>query len=226
MRQDAVHLHVSQVSHQTWSATRRSGARLTSSSHGDAGSKAGGRRGREAPHVAGGQLSLRRRGNSYPAGRAQAVSRAHRSLVRPTGVDRDLRARACHPLEPNPVEGAGRHTGRGPGRRPRRMGADGEGGPRMAAERRARAVWEGTLLEGRGRLSTESTPVLSDQPVTWASRTEDPGGRTSPEELLAAAHAACYAMALSAALARRETPASGWRSRPRAHSTRSARAGA
>ncbi len=63
----------------------------------------------------------------------------------------------------------------------------------MAAERRARAVWEGTLLEGQGRLSTESTPVLSDQPVTWASRTEDPGGRTSPEELLAAAHAACYA---------------------------------
>ena len=70
----------------------------------------------------------------------------------------------------------------------------------MAAERRARAVWEGTLLEGEGRLSTESTSVLSEQPVTWASRTEDPGGRTSPEELLAAAHAACYAMALSNAI--------------------------
>ena len=77
----------------------------------------------------------------------------------------------------------------------------------MAAERRARAVWEGTLLEGQGRLSTESTPVLSEEPVTWASRTEDPGGRTSPEELLAAAHAACYAMALTAALARGGTPA-------------------
>ena len=77
----------------------------------------------------------------------------------------------------------------------------------MAAERRARAVWEGTLLEGQGRLSTESTPVLSEQPVTWASRTEDPRGRTSPEELLAAAHAACYAMALSAALGRGGTPA-------------------
>jgi lipoyl-dependent peroxiredoxin len=77
----------------------------------------------------------------------------------------------------------------------------------MAAERRARAVWEGTLLEGQGRLSTETTQVLSDQPVTWASRTEDPGGRTSPEELLAAAHAACYAMALSGALAGNETPA-------------------
>jgi lipoyl-dependent peroxiredoxin len=77
----------------------------------------------------------------------------------------------------------------------------------MAAERRARAVWEGTLLEGQGRLSTESTQVLSDQPVTWAARTEDPGGRTSPEELLAAAHAACYAMALSGALASSGTPA-------------------
>ena len=77
----------------------------------------------------------------------------------------------------------------------------------MAAERRARAVWEGTLLEGRGYLSTETTQVLSDQPVTWASRTEDPGGRTSPEELLAAAHAACYAMALSGALAGSGTPA-------------------
>ena len=77
----------------------------------------------------------------------------------------------------------------------------------MAAERRARAVWEGTLLEGQGYLSTETTRVLSDQLVTWASRTEDPGGRTSPEELLAAAHAACYAMALSGALAGSGTPA-------------------
>jgi lipoyl-dependent peroxiredoxin len=77
----------------------------------------------------------------------------------------------------------------------------------MAAERRASAVWEGTLLEGRGRLSTETTKVLSDQPVTWAARTEDPEGRTSPEELLAAAHAACYAMAFSGVLARKDTPA-------------------
>jgi osmotically inducible protein OsmC len=61
--------------------------------------------------------------------------------------------------------------------------------------------------EGQGRLFTETTPVLSDQPVTWASRTEEAGGRTSPEELLAAAHAACYAMALSGALANRGTPA-------------------
>ncbi|MEX0992256.1 MAG: OsmC family protein [Actinomycetota bacterium] len=76
----------------------------------------------------------------------------------------------------------------------------------MAAERRARAVWEGTLLEGAGRLSTQSSSVLSDQPVTWSARTEDPDGMTSPEELLAAAHASCYAMAFSASLARAGTP--------------------
>jgi lipoyl-dependent peroxiredoxin len=77
----------------------------------------------------------------------------------------------------------------------------------MAAERRARTVWEGTLLEGQGLLSTETSPLLSEQSVTWAARTDDPGGRTSPEELLAAAHAACYAMALSGALAKQGTPA-------------------
>jgi osmotically inducible protein OsmC len=78
--------------------------------------------------------------------------------------------------------------------------------PKMA-ERRARAVWEGTLLEGQGTVSTETTQVISEQPVTWAARTEDPEGRTSPEELLAAAHAACYAMAFSGVLARKDTPA-------------------
>ena len=76
----------------------------------------------------------------------------------------------------------------------------------MPAKRRARAVWEGTLLEGSGRLSTQSSSVLSDQPVTWSARTEDPDGLTSPEELLAAAHASCYAMALSASLAKANTP--------------------
>lgn len=59
----------------------------------------------------------------------------------------------------------------------------------MAAERRARAVWEGTL----------TSPVFSEQSVTWAARTEDPGGWSTPKELSAAAHAACCAMALSAA---------------------------
>jgi len=51
-----------------------------------------------------------------------------------------------------------------------------------------------------------SSGALPDFPVTWASRTETPEGKTSPEELLAAAHASCYAMALSATLSRRRTP--------------------
>jgi osmotically inducible protein OsmC len=75
------------------------------------------------------------------------------------------------------------------------------------AERKATAVWEGTLTEGKGELTAESSHVLVGVPVTWGSRIDEPAGRTSPEELLAAAHAACYAMALSGALARLDTPA-------------------
>jgi osmotically inducible protein OsmC len=74
------------------------------------------------------------------------------------------------------------------------------------AERRAEVTWEGNLIEGSGRLSLASSGILKDQPVTWAARTEQPGGKTSPEELLAAAHASCYAMAFSATLARQGTP--------------------
>ena len=75
------------------------------------------------------------------------------------------------------------------------------------AERRASVVWEGTLREGSGVLTAESSGVLERTPVTWASRTEEADGRTSPEELLAAAHASCFSMALSGALTRRHTPA-------------------
>ncbi|MFL5761398.1 MAG: OsmC family peroxiredoxin [Thermomicrobiales bacterium] len=67
-------------------------------------------------------------------------------------------------------------------------------------ERQATANWEGDLMSGMGDVST-GTGVLANQPLTWASRTEDPEGRTSPEELIAAAHAGCYAMALSNTLA-------------------------
>lgn len=74
------------------------------------------------------------------------------------------------------------------------------------AERVARAHWEGSLTEGKGEVTAESSQVMVSMPVTWASRIEEPAGRTSPEELLAAAHAACYAMAFSAELARRGTP--------------------
>ncbi len=72
----------------------------------------------------------------------------------------------------------------------------------MAAERKARAVWQGSLTEGQGEVRTETTDVLSGVPVSWAARTEEPGGKTSPEELLAAAHAACFSMALSNGLAK------------------------
>ncbi len=74
-------------------------------------------------------------------------------------------------------------------------------------ERTARAVWEGTLIEGHGQIVETTSKALPELPVTWASRTEAPSGRTSPEELLAAAHAACYAMALSNTLAEAGTPA-------------------
>jgi len=63
-------------------------------------------------------------------------------------------------------------------------------------ERRANAVWEGDLARGSGTV-TGGTGAGPELPVTWASRVERPDGRTSPEELLAEAHAACYAMAFS-----------------------------
>jgi osmotically inducible protein OsmC len=74
-------------------------------------------------------------------------------------------------------------------------------------ERRATVVWEGDLERGSGRVTTRTSEVLVAMPVTWASRVEDAQGRTSPEELLAAAHAACYAMSLSNVLAKAGTPA-------------------
>ena len=75
----------------------------------------------------------------------------------------------------------------------------------MAAMRTVEVVWEKDLLTGRGSVKMGSG-ALPEFPVTWASRTETPEGKTSPEELLAAAHASCYAMALSATLSRRRTP--------------------
>jgi lipoyl-dependent peroxiredoxin len=76
------------------------------------------------------------------------------------------------------------------------------------AERRASASWEGDLFEGNGTVSALSSGLFTDAEVTWASRTESPGGKTSPEELIAGAHAACFCMALSNELSQREhTPA-------------------
>ena len=76
----------------------------------------------------------------------------------------------------------------------------------MATERRADAVWEGSLMEGSGTITSTGSGALPQLPVTWASRAESPDGRTSPEELIAAAHAACFAMALSHALAQAGNP--------------------
>ena len=75
------------------------------------------------------------------------------------------------------------------------------------AERSAEAHWEGTLFEGSGQVSLRSSGLADDLPVTWASRTEQPQGKTSPEELIAAAHASCLSMALSNRLAQDGHPA-------------------
>ena len=76
----------------------------------------------------------------------------------------------------------------------------------MAATREARVVWNGDLMSGTGTVSAGSSGLFKDIPVSWSARTEAPGGMSSPEELLAAAHASCFAMALSAGLARAGTP--------------------
>lgn len=69
------------------------------------------------------------------------------------------------------------------------------------AERRANVTWNGDLMNGSGSFDLTSSRAAEGLPVTWASRTERPDGKTSPEELIAAAHASCYAMALSNTLA-------------------------
>ncbi len=76
----------------------------------------------------------------------------------------------------------------------------------MAAVRRAEVTWQGDLQAGSGEVSAASSGLFRQLPVSWAARTEEPGGKTSPEELLAAAHASCFAMALSAGLGRAGTP--------------------
>lgn len=77
----------------------------------------------------------------------------------------------------------------------------------MAAVREARATWRGDLFNGEGEVSSVTSEHLRGLPVSWASRTEEAAGRTSPEELLAAAHASCFAMAFSNGLAKAGHPA-------------------
>jgi len=75
----------------------------------------------------------------------------------------------------------------------------------MATTRKANTHWRGSLMEGAGNVTLESSG-LGNFDVTWASRSEEPNGRTSPEELIAAAHSACFSMALSHALAQGGNP--------------------
>jgi osmotically inducible protein OsmC len=76
----------------------------------------------------------------------------------------------------------------------------------MATTRTAKTHWEGALLEGgSGQVSLESSG-LGTYDVSWPARTEEPNGKTSPEELIAAAHSACFSMALSNVLAKAGTP--------------------
>lgn len=71
----------------------------------------------------------------------------------------------------------------------------------MSQVRRAEANWSGDLLSGGGAVSAATSGVFDNQAITWRARTEASEGKTSPEELLAAAHAACYSMAFSHELA-------------------------
>ena len=76
----------------------------------------------------------------------------------------------------------------------------------MAAVRQAHATWNGDLASGKGVVSADTSRAFTELPVSWAARTESSDGRTSPEELVAAAHAGCFAMALSFGLGQAGTP--------------------
>jgi osmotically inducible protein OsmC len=71
----------------------------------------------------------------------------------------------------------------------------------VATERKAEAVWQGDLMNGSGTITSNTSGALPQLDVSWPSRSDEPNGKTSPEELIAAAWAACFAMALSHGLA-------------------------
>jgi len=77
----------------------------------------------------------------------------------------------------------------------------------MAEVRTANVVWNGDLVNGSGMITYVTSGVFSRLPISWAARTSEHNGKTSPEELLAAAHASCFAMAFSARLGKNGTPA-------------------
>lgn len=76
----------------------------------------------------------------------------------------------------------------------------------MATDRSANVVWQGDLMNGSGTIAQVTSGALAPLDVSWASRSEEPNGLTSPEELIAAAWASCFAMALSSGLAKADTP--------------------
>jgi osmotically inducible protein OsmC len=76
----------------------------------------------------------------------------------------------------------------------------------MATDRHAAVTWNGDLLHGKGTINSVTSGAFGPLDVSWPSRSEEPNGLTSPEELVAAAHAACYCMALSHGLAEAGTP--------------------
>jgi osmotically inducible protein OsmC len=71
----------------------------------------------------------------------------------------------------------------------------------MATDRRAEVTWQGDLMGGSGVIERVGSGTFGPLDVTWASRAEEPAGRTSPEELIAAAHASCFSMSLAHGLA-------------------------
>ncbi len=76
----------------------------------------------------------------------------------------------------------------------------------MATDRRAEVVWQGSLMEGSGTIVSTTSGAIGEQAVSWPNRAEDSPTSTSPEELIAAAHAACFSMALSNGLAKQGNP--------------------
>jgi osmotically inducible protein OsmC len=77
----------------------------------------------------------------------------------------------------------------------------------VATDRMAEVVWTGDLMNGSGTIQTVTSGAFGPLDVSWASRSEDPNGKTSPEELIAAAWASCFSMALSSGLAKGGHPA-------------------
>jgi osmotically inducible protein OsmC len=72
----------------------------------------------------------------------------------------------------------------------------------VATDRKAEVTWRGDLMSGKGRVDSVTSGALGGLDVSWPARSEEPDGMTSPEELIAAAHATCFSMALSGGLAR------------------------